>query len=98
MMNKILNLKNTNKFLYYVLFPVVIFVFMLKIMLDSNIMKAVKSLQNAQKTEDSLKKEQEKLQKESDKLSVEANEIGKKASVHEENANSLNVDENWHKE
>ena len=85
MLNKILELKSTNKILFWVLLPIVIIAFVVKFLSSNNIEGAKEDLQEAEKTDEVLRNEQEELNNEADKLVAEVK-------------NNTEVDENWHKD
>ena len=95
-MDKLLNLKNTNKVLYYILIPLVLIALAVKFLMDNNIIGAKKSLDDAEKKDIDLKAEQEEAERKAKELQDKANKHGEAAKKHEENADNVDVDEDWH--
>lgn len=82
MISKLLNLKNTNKVLFWVLIPLVALAFIAKFLMDMNIIGAKKYLK---KTEDKIID----LQKEKEEAERKAQEMLNKAQKHENKAQEL---------
>lgn len=99
MKDKLLKLKQTNKTLYYIVFPIVILLLIvgtiMEILSKSNSSQATNDLINIQKEDFDLSKEQENAKR-------KAQELIKKAKKHSQKAKELEnenetVDENWYK-
>lgn len=94
MLDKLINLWNTNKWLFFLLLPLVIGAFILKIYLEYNQFQAEKELKNAENTDNKLKNEQEKLNKEAENHKNEADSAANR--IKDRNENNV-VDLDWHK-
>ena len=87
-MEKLLNLKENNKLLYYLLFPIIIFVIVLKFMSDNNISAARDELNDTENNDIELAKLQ-------DDYNAEANDLVDDAL---DDMNGDGVGENWNAE
>lgn len=79
MLDKLLNLKNTNKILFYVLIPIVALAFIVKFLMELNIIGAKRDIKKAEK-------ETKELQEEKEKLVKKAEELEAKAAIDDNNA------------
>jgi hypothetical protein len=95
-MEKLLALKDKNKILYYVLFPLVIIALIIKFVLDNNESKAREEIKDAQKVDFDLEAEQDEAKRIADELKADAAGHGAKAEEHENNANNADADSDWH--
>lgn len=106
MIDKILNLKNTNKILFWLLLPMVAVAFITKILMKINIAGAKKDLDNAEKETNELRREREELLKKADDLEKKAMLDDNNAEHHAikakeireeiEKINKKEQDLNWH--
>lgn len=94
MIDKILNIKNKSKILYYIIFPLVIIAFIAKFLMENNISGAKKDLKKAEEKDAALKAEQDRLEAESEKAKAEAD--GHKDKAEDLENDKPSVGEDWH--
>jgi len=100
MIDKLKALKEKNKVLYYILFPLLaiglLVAFIAKVMGDFNISKAKDSIKKTQKKDFDLEKEQKEAERKAKALQDEAAQHGAKADAHKEEADKADSDLDWH--
>lgn len=87
MLEKLLKLWDSNKWLFLLALPVIIVLLVTKAMLVGTATKAENSIKNTQRRDDNLKKIQEKANKDAEEEIKKAEELKKK---------EIKDDENWH--
>lgn len=75
MLEKLMSLKENNKLLYYILFPLILLGIILKILSDNNLIGATKDLRNTEKETSDLQNEINDLNDQADALVDEAKDI-----------------------
>lgn len=108
MISKLLNLKNTNKVLFWVLIPLVAFAFIIKILMELNILGAKRDLKKTEKETIDLGKEKEEAEAKAKEFLNQAEKHESKAAEHhkvadeakaraeEKEAEKADVDYDWH--
>lgn len=108
MINKLLGLKENNKVLFWILIPLVALAFIVKILMELNIIGAKRDLKKAENNVLEIQKQKEEAERKAKELiesSKKNDEKAKnhhvKADEHKANAEKLEkekpkIDENWH--
>ena len=108
MISKLLNLKNTNKVLFWVLIPVVALAFIAKFLMEMNIIGAKRDLKDAEIDVADFNKEKEEAERKAKEFLDQAQKHENKASEHHKKADEAkaasekkesekaDIDYNWH--
>jgi len=94
--DKLASLK-PNKILFWVLIPLVIVAFVLKLLMDGIVKDAKKDIKETQLKDIDLEKEQKEIEAKAEEIFKESKTHKEVAENHEANAENAEVDEDWHK-
>lgn len=109
MISKLLNLKNTNKILFWVLLPLIAVAFVVNILMKLNVLGGKRDLKNTEKEVIDLEKEKAEAIRKANELQNQASEHDSKAQEHHNSADAAkakseakeaekaNIDLDWHK-
>lgn len=109
MIEKLLNLKNTNKVLFWVLIPLVAVAFIVNLLMKFNILGAKRDLKKTENQVIDLEKEKDAAIKKANELKNQAQEHENKAQEHhkvadeakskseKKEAEKADIDYDWHK-